>query len=102
MASLLGNFRAKLAIQRLADRDSARRQAFCFFDFNLKAEALILAALRLRWPRVRGNENGGNLVLCLPDVRFTQIIQDDRGDCRLWRKTQITRHSTRGIACRRR
>jgi hypothetical protein len=32
----------------------ARR--FVFFDFNLKAEALILAALELRWPRVRGNE----------------------------------------------
>jgi hypothetical protein len=24
-------------------------------------EALILAALRLRWPRVQGNENGGNV-----------------------------------------
>jgi len=32
----------------------ARR--FAFFNFNLKAEALILAALGLRWPRVRGNE----------------------------------------------
>jgi hypothetical protein len=32
----------------------ARR--FVFFDFNLKAEALILAALGLRWPCVRGNE----------------------------------------------
>jgi hypothetical protein len=41
----LVNFTAKLAIQRLADRDSARRQAFCFFDFNLKAEALILLRL---------------------------------------------------------
>jgi hypothetical protein len=40
-------------------------------DVNLKAEALILAALGLRWPRVRGNENGGNVVLCLPDVRFS-------------------------------
>jgi hypothetical protein len=26
--------------------------------------ALILAALRLRWPRVRGNEKCGNVVLC--------------------------------------
>ena len=47
----------------------ARR--FAFFNFNLKAEALILAALGLRWPRVRGNENGGNVVLCLPDIRFS-------------------------------
>jgi hypothetical protein len=47
----------------------ARR--FAFFDFNLKAEALILAALGLRWPRLRGSENGGNVVLCLPDVRFS-------------------------------
>jgi hypothetical protein len=36
MAILLGNFSAKLAIQRLADRDSARRQAFALFNFNLK------------------------------------------------------------------
>ena len=36
--------------------DSTRRQAFGFSNFNLKAEALILAALELRWPRVRGNE----------------------------------------------
>jgi hypothetical protein len=64
MASLLGNFSAKLAIQRLADRDGARRQAFAFFNFNLKAEALILAALGLHWPRVRGDENGGDMVLC--------------------------------------
>jgi len=33
---------------------AARR--FVFLDFNLKAKALILAALGLRWPRVRGNE----------------------------------------------
>jgi hypothetical protein len=44
----------------------ARR--FVFFDFNLKTKALILAALGLRWPRVRGNENSGNVVLCLPDL----------------------------------
>ena len=46
----------------------ARR--FVFFDFNLKPEALILAAPGLRWPGVRGNENCGNVVLCLPDLRF--------------------------------
>ena len=53
----------------------ARR--FVFFDFNLKAEALILAALGLRWPRVRGNENGGNefFVYQISDS-LTQIIQD--------------------------
>jgi hypothetical protein len=44
---------------------------FVFFDFNLKAKALILAALGLRWPRVRGNENCGNVVLFLPDLRFS-------------------------------
>ena len=32
----------------------ARR--FVFFDFNLKAKALIVTAPGLRWPRVRGNE----------------------------------------------
>jgi hypothetical protein len=32
----------------------ARR--FVFFDFILKAKALILAALGLRWSRLRGNE----------------------------------------------
>jgi hypothetical protein len=47
----------------------ARR--FVFFDFNLKAEALILAALGLRWPRVQGNWNGGNVFLLLPDLRFS-------------------------------
>jgi hypothetical protein len=46
----------------------ARR--FVFFDFNLKAEALILAALGLRWPRVQGNWNGGNVVLFLPRSPF--------------------------------
>jgi hypothetical protein len=68
----------------------ARR--FVFFDFNLKADALILAALGLRWPRVRGNENGGNVVLCLPDLRFlsTQIIQDDLRRRRVWRKENHT------------
>jgi hypothetical protein len=45
MAILLGNFSAKLAIQRLADRDSARRQAFCFFDFNLESRGTVLAPL---------------------------------------------------------
>jgi hypothetical protein len=73
----LVNFRAKLAIQRLADRDSARRQAFCFFDFNLKVDALILAALGLRWPRVRGNEKWRKrfFVYQIYDS-LTQIIQD--------------------------
>jgi hypothetical protein len=32
----------------------ARR--FAFFEFNLKAKALILAVLGLRWHRLRGNE----------------------------------------------
>ena len=74
MASLLGNFSAKLAIQRLADRDGARRQAFCFFDFNLKAEALIWLRLGCAGLAHEATKNGGNLVLCLPDVRFRQII----------------------------
>jgi hypothetical protein len=42
----------------------ARR--FAFFDFNLKAEALILAALGLRWA----------FVYQISDS-LTQIIQDD-------------------------
>ena len=63
-------------------------------------EALILAALRLRWPRVRGNENGGNVVLCLPGLRFSHPdhsglpeappgVEEDRN------------HTRRFIACRR-
>jgi hypothetical protein len=53
----------------------ARR--FVFFDFNLKTKALILAALGLRWPHVRGNENGGNVVLVYQiSDSLTQVIQD--------------------------
>jgi hypothetical protein len=45
----LVDFRPKLAIQRLAERDSARRQAFLLSLIStLKAEALILAPLGLR------------------------------------------------------
>jgi hypothetical protein len=53
----------------------ARR--FVFFDFNLKAEALILAALGLRWPRVRGNEKWRKrfFVYQISDS-LTQVIQD--------------------------
>lgn len=53
----------------------ARR--FVFFDFNLKAKALILAALELRWPCVRGNEKWRKrfFVYQISDS-LTQIIQD--------------------------
>jgi hypothetical protein len=47
----------------------ARR--FVFFDFNLKAKALILAALGLRWPRLRGNEIVETWFFVLPDGRFS-------------------------------
>ena len=47
----------------------ARR--FVLFDFNLKAEALILAALGLRWPRVRGNEKWRKRFFVLPNLRFS-------------------------------
>jgi hypothetical protein len=54
---------------------AARR--FVFFDFNLKAKALILAALGLHWPRVRGNEKWRKrfFVYQISDS-LTQIIQD--------------------------
>jgi len=67
----------------------ARR--FVFFDFNLKAEALILAPLGLRWPRVRGNEKWrkrSSLSTRFPIL--TQTIQDEPRHCRAWRKTEIT------------
>jgi len=51
----------------------ARR--FAFFDFNLKAEALILAALGLRWPRVRGNEKWRKRFFVY-QISDSQIIQD--------------------------
>jgi hypothetical protein len=56
----------------------ARR--FVFFDFNLKTEALILAALGLRWPRVRGNEKWRKrfFVYQISDS-LTQIIRITRG-----------------------
>jgi hypothetical protein len=67
----------------------ARR--FVFFDFNLKAEALILAPLGMRWPRVQGNENGGNVVSFLIYLLFSHtVIQDDPRHRRAWRKTEIT------------
>jgi len=60
----------------------ARR--FVFFDFNLKAEALILVALASRtkqrkWP---------NVVLCLPDLRFLshRSFRMTRGTAGAWRK----------------
>ena len=43
----------------------ARR--FAFFNFNLKAKALIFACAWVALASVRGNEKGGNVVLCLPD-----------------------------------
>jgi len=45
---LLGNLRTKLAIQRLAGRDKARRQAFCFVDLNLEAIAAVLPLPQLK------------------------------------------------------
>ena len=53
----------------------ARR--FVFFDFNLKTKALILAALGLRWPCLRGNENGGNVLLEAPPG-----VEEDRNHTR--------------------
>jgi hypothetical protein len=45
---LLGNLKTKLAIHRLADQTLLAARRFVFFDFNLKVEARILAALGLR------------------------------------------------------
>jgi hypothetical protein len=58
----------------------ARR--FVFFDFNLKAEALILAALGLRWPRVRGNENGFLSPRSFRITRGTAGLEEDRNHTR--------------------
>jgi hypothetical protein len=73
----------------------ARR--FVFFDFNLKAEALILAALGLRWPRVRGNEKWRKRFFVY-QISDSQIIQDYPRHRRVLRKTAITRDDY--IACR--
>ena len=53
----------------------ARR--FVFFDFNLKAEALILAALGCAGLAYEATKNGGNVffVYQISDS-LTQIIQD--------------------------
>jgi hypothetical protein len=69
----------------------ARR--FAFFDFNLKAEALILLRLGCAGFAHEANEKWrkrSSLSTRSP-ISLTQIIQDDSGDRRVWRKTKITR-----------
>jgi hypothetical protein len=73
----------------------ARR--FAFFDFNLKAEALILAALasptRQRKWRKRSS------LFYQMSHSLTPIIQDHPRHRQAWRKAEITRDDY--IACRR-
>ena len=69
----------------------ARR--FAFFDSNLKAEALILLRLGCAGFAHEANEKWrkrSSLSTRSP-ISLTQIIQDDRGHRRVWRKAKITR-----------
>ena len=52
---------------------------FAFFEFNLKAAALILAPLGVALISLTRVKNGGNVVFCSPDspILSHQIIQDD-------------------------
>jgi hypothetical protein len=55
---VLGNLKTKLAIQRLADRDVTRRQAFCF-SLSAHADTAIIHDVDVSFQGNRG-------IVCLP------------------------------------
>jgi hypothetical protein len=73
---------------------------FAFFEFNLKAAALILAPLGVALISLTRVQNGANVVFCSPDspILSHQIIQDDPRLRRARRRPEITPGDY--IACR--